>query len=66
MVADNFDNRTLADDFTKNDELSKLFVSNGTIYLFKTGGHPAIATNTKISVKDVVIRPHLFLGCCYC
>lgn len=41
------------DDLPKEYEEMKQLVSNGTIYLFKTGGHPAIATNAELSAKII-------------
>lgn len=40
-------------DLPKEYEEMKELVSKGTIYLFKTGGHPAIATNAERSAKII-------------
>lgn len=40
-------------DLQKEYKEMKQLVSNGTIYLFKTGGHPAIATNAELAAKVI-------------
>ncbi|HBF0286572.1 TPA: alpha/beta hydrolase [Clostridioides difficile] len=40
-------------DLLKEYEEMKQLVTNGTIHFFKTGGHPAIATNAELSAKVI-------------